>query len=366
MSIQRIEFDEASVRAVQILGLDESAVDLLSQEGLCASLRRAASFLCPASPQQIVDAVLDVVMPLTASADLQRNDVMELLDLLVSSGDLLELRKPESRTRLLFLGPPSYVEKQPGEYRLLGVRPYGEVLLDEDALGAAVVYEGHTRSVVLDAVGAAEVLGVTGAGLHRLTAEQWTKAPRQDPAAAVIEQARQRLAGEHAPGRVSGLSVIDSATSVRYYKGRWREPAAADSGVFVGRRPQAYGAPIWCVVELEAGIPQAVVDLPVESATAPGWDEARRIQAALDAQRDAPQVCRVGSCGSPDGTRVMDFFAPLPSWAERYLELTVLPIPKSQGALFSYQVPEAAVSNAMGFLSKSLWMTAATDGEQGR
>lgn len=285
MSLHRIGRDEMAARSVGILGLDESAVDLFSTEGICASLRRAASFLCPASPRQIVDAVLDALVPLGAA--LERDEVNEALDALVGAGDLLEIRPTGERVRLLFLAPPSYVEKRPGSFLLLGIRPNAEPILDEQAVSATITYEAHTRLVELDPDGAAGALAA--AGLHRLTREQWARAPRQETATATIERVRAQLATHRAPGQVSGLTLIDPAKPVRYYKGRWREPIATDQGIFVGRRPQAYGAPIWCAVDLADGVPQAVLDMPVDSAIAPGWDDARRLQAALDAERRSPQ-----------------------------------------------------------------------------
>jgi hypothetical protein len=357
VTIQRIGRDQVAARAVGVLGLDDSTIDLFSVEGLCASLRRAASFLCPASPRQIVDAVLDALAPL--GVDLERHEVNAALDTLVGTGDLLELQPSGARTRLLFLGPPSYVEKQPGSFLLLGIRPNASPILDEQSVGAAVTYEAHTRSVELAPDTAPEVLAA--ARLHRLTREQWTKTPRVEATTAAIERARGQLVEHRMPGSVSGLTVIDPTTPVRFYKGRWREPAASDQGIFVGRRPQAYGAPLWCVVDLADGVPQAVLDLPVDSAVAPGWDDARRLQAALDAQRGSPQVFRVRPTGRPDGDFIFDFFGPLPSWAERYLDLTGLPVSRSQGALFSYRVPDAAQGDITLFLSKSLWMQIAEE-----
>lgn len=361
MSIHRIDPDEVATRAVSILGLDPSVIDLYTLEGVCASLRRAASFLCPASPRQLVDAVLDALAPL--NREIERDDVAGALDRLIGSGDLLELRASGARSRLLFLGPPSYVEKRPGHFLLLGIRPSAGLLVDEQSLGSTVTYESHTRTVVLDEHTAIE--GLAAAGLHRVTREQWIKAPRYDLAATVVEQAIDRLQSARAPGRVTGLMVIDSTTSVRYYKGRWREPLAADQGTFIGRRPQAYGAPIWCVVDLADGVPQAVLDLPVDASVAPGWDDARRLQAALDAHRGGPQLFRARSTGQTGDDWIFDFFGPLPSWAERYLDLTGLPVAKSPGALFSYRVPDGAETETRALLSNALWMQA-TEEVQGR
>jgi hypothetical protein len=83
---------------VGILGLDDKNVDLFSTEGVCASLRRAASFLCPAAPRQVVDAVLDALTPL--NPDLKRDEVTEALYTLIGIGDLLELRPTGSRALL--------------------------------------------------------------------------------------------------------------------------------------------------------------------------------------------------------------------------------------------------------------------------
>lgn len=351
MTVQRIERAEVATMATGILGLDPEAVDLLSTEGLCASLRRAASFLCPASPRQIVDAVLQALAPL--SERLERDTVVAALDALVISGDLLELLQAGSRSRLLFLGPPSFVEKHPGEYLLLGIRPHAAALLG--ATMDEVIYDAHTRTVLLDpASGPASLLA---AGLHCVSKKQWTRAPRIESPAEVIEKTRKRLSAERSVGMVTGLTIIGPADSGQFYKGRWREPSDADDGIFIGRRPQAYGAPIWCAVELANGVPQAVLDLPVDSTVAPGWDEARRIQAALDAARGAAHIYRVRRGTRPGGT-FLDFFAPLPSWAERYLAISGWPAAKGPKSLFSYCVPDAAADDAQQFLSSSLWMTA--------
>jgi hypothetical protein len=360
MTVNRLDSTEVSALVVRMLGLDET-LDLFSQEGLCASLRRAASFLCPASPRRLVDAVLDTLIPLGGEPPITRDDLMEYLDLLVGAGDLLELKQSGEQTiRQIYLGPPSYVEKQAGQYLLLGVRPYAAPLIDVDAMGAEIVYDGHTRTVLLDPSEADNTLA--DAGLLRMTAEQWIKAPRTEPYSAALDVIRERLELDRVPGHINDLKIIDSSRSVRFYRDRWRSPVTTDTGIAVGRRPQAYGAPIWCGVLFDTGIPQAVVDLPIESTTAPGWDEARRLQAALDAERGTPQQYRVHGGGVSGGTQVIDLFAPLPTWAERYLELVGLPVPKTRGALFSYRVPDAVVRDVEGFLGESLWMTA-TDGE---
>ncbi|MBK6871224.1 MAG: hypothetical protein IPG94_07450 [Kineosporiaceae bacterium] len=145
MKLTKLTADIASYLAVETLGLDPEAVALTSTEGIAVSLRRAASFMCPTSPGRLVDAVLGALGPLDRD-DLQRDEVVQLLDQLVASGDLLELRHESGRsTRLVYLAPPSFIERVPGTYLLVGVRPFGAPLIS-DELAGAIEYEGTPES----------------------------------------------------------------------------------------------------------------------------------------------------------------------------------------------------------------------------
>jgi hypothetical protein len=244
------------------------------------------------------------------------------------------------------------VVKEPGRYLLLGVRPFGAAMVGE-TLASDVQYEGHTRTIELapDAAGAR----FAALALHEITREQWTMHPAAVSVAEFLDGYRQRLDSAGPSGQVDGLTLIDPSSAVRYYRGRWRPPRPSDSGDFVARRPQAYGADLWCFVRVAAGVPQRLVDLPVTGATTPGRDEAWRVQAALDAERGEPQVFRTRAAigGSAD---IVDLFSPVPSWAERYLELVGLSVPRLKGSLFSYRVQTAATPDLAAFLAGMLWM----------
>ncbi|MGP3955613.1 hypothetical protein ACTWPT_06410 [Nonomuraea sp. 3N208] len=361
MRIVPLTGEEAAKRTVQALGLDESAIDLFSKEALCASLRRAASFLCPATPRQLVDAVLEALAALDESSSITRDQVAGQLDLLVSIGDLIELPRPRDLGgRQLYLGPPSYVTKAPGQYLLLGVRPNGAPLVDESN-GARVQFECHMRSLALDAELAPAQLHA--AGLHEIRREHWFKSPSAASAAAVVAAMCRRLDGAAESGQVDGLTVIDSETSVRYYRGRRRQLSDSDFGDFVARRPQAYGADLWCLVRIEHGTPRALVDLPVDDPAASGCDEAWRLQAAVDAVAGRPQLLRVRSAAGADGSRILDLFGPVPGWAQRYLELVGTPVSPTRGALISYRVPCSVIGELSAFFADMLWMCVMEEGE---
>lgn len=360
MRVIALSVQEVGERATEALGLDETVTDLFSPEALSASLRRAASFSCPASPRQLVDAVLGALCPLDKSSRTARHHVSAQLDLLVSIGDLIELPDDgEGRGRQIYLAPPSYVEKAPGQYLLLGVRPNGASLVDE-ALGAKVHHEGHTRFLELDTERAHARL--KAGHLHEISRAHWLKRPRVEHAATVITLMRQRLDGAGDSGEIDGLKIIDPEASVLYYRGRWRPIASGDSGDFVARRPQAYGADLWCFVRVERGVPRALVDLPTGDVTASGCDEAWRTQAAVDAVRGTPQVTHVQLAPDKTGDLRLDLFSPVPGWAQRYLELVGTLVPQARGALASYRVPVSALSDLSGFFTDMLWMHVNVEG----
>jgi hypothetical protein len=360
MNLRTLTRASAAELAVLSLGLDEELVDLQSPEALCASLRRAASFLCPATPRGIVDVVLDAVTALDPEEGPTRQDLMDMLDHVIAVGDLVELRQEGYRTtRQLFLGPPSFVEKVPGEYLLLGVRPFAAPLVDA-ALAAEVRYDDHMRTIVLDAeTGPAKL---AAAGVHHVPRDLWLRLPRRESAGELVAEVRERLLEAGRVSSSANLSLVDSSTPVRYYRGRWRPPEPSDQGDFVARRQQAYGADRWCVIRMVDGAATALVDLPLGDPTAAGCDEAWRLQAALDAERGGPQVFRLREVAGVVDAQVLDLFAPLPSWMQRAVELIGWSVPRAGGSLFSYRVPSVALPGLVGLLTDMLWMRQFNDG----
>lgn len=350
---------ECEALALSTLGLTEAGVDLFSVEGIAASLRRAASFLCPCAPRQIVDAVLEVLRPVRPESEPTREDVGLVFDQLIAAGDLVELRQGETRTtRLVYLGPPTYVDKEPGRYLIAGIRPFGAPLVPGD-LGK-VTYEGHVRSLEIDPATAASVLGTIG--LHRVEPDKWVGQPAKLTADELIEGVRIRLTTALNAGDAAQFEIIDPAKRVTYYKKRWRPLNPTDSGAFVARRPQANGADLWCALRVSNGVPQRVFDFPIDNPLVPGRDEAWRFQAAIDAVRGTPQLYRMRPIDGPGSDVTVDFFSPLPGWAQRRLQLVAAATDRSPGALFSFRASATATENIRRCLDEMLWMQAMEEG----
>ena len=354
-----IDADAVRADAVESLGLGTIGVNLTSREAISASLRRAASFLCPATSGRIVRAVLEVMAGLVPNDDDLRRELDATLDLLIASGDLLYLPTGDGGSmRRLFLGPPSFVQRSANAFILVGVRPDGAPFVD-DELAPLITYEGHTRTLRMrDALDGAEILGA--ADIARLTKDQWVRAPRSTLASEVLAYYTTRLLAAGTSSGIAELQLLDPATPVRYYRGRWRTPMPADNGTYVARRPQAYGADLWCVAVLAGGQVVRFVDLPVDDRLSLARDEAWRLQAALDATLGHPQQLRIRE-GQQADVRVLDLFSPVPSWAQRYLDAVGVPLGRSGGSLFSYGLAVSDVDEITAFLSAGLWLATADE-----
>jgi hypothetical protein len=357
MDIRRVSPQQAASSALEALGLGNAEVDLVEPEGLAESLRRAASFLCPATRSRIIRAVSDALAGLPGSADLRGADLEGMLASLIGYGDLLELPPgtPGPGRRLVFLGPPAFVRRRSGACLVMGVRPDGAALLSGELAGL-ISYESHTR-IIRPAGPEAISDQLTGADLPELTEGQWLQSPPPAPAEQVADSYKRRVDAARPAGEIAGLQIIDPAAPVTNYRRRWRSPVKSDGGYYVGRRPQQYGAGLWCFAALSGGMPQRIVDLPLEISAAPAADEAWRLQAALDALTGRPQQFRVTS-GSQPGTVVLDFLSPLPSWAQRRLDVIGTPLIWRPGALFSYSIPHAEAAEEHRFLATMMWMSA--------
>ncbi|MFJ9946658.1 hypothetical protein [Kitasatospora sp. NPDC091207] len=354
MSVSALSCHEVARRAVHMLGLDETLIDLSAPEAICSSLRRAASFLCPTTPRELVDAVMEVLGPLDVSSAATRGQLATQLDLLVAIGDLVELpNRMDLGRRKLYLAPPSYVTQAPGRYLLLGVRPDGLPLLDE-SVGGDVRHEGHVRSIELDATTGPARLHA--AGLHAISMHDWRRQPSVASATSVVGGMRQRLDRAAQSGLVRDLKLLDPESSILHYRARWRRPVDGDCGDYVARRPQAYGADLWSFVRVESGQPLALIDLPTDDPAGSACDEAWRLQAAIDATRGEPQAVRIRPAGGAPGSRTLDLFGPVPGWAQRYLELVAVPVPPARDALITYRVPLWAIGELTEFFTDMLWM----------
>lgn len=330
---------EAWSRVGDVLGVPGVHVGA-SPELIAAALRRAAALCGPCAPRALTDLVFGPMRDL--ADDSVRDDIAEMLDVLVGHGDLIEVTPGEGvGGAVIYAAPPAFVQKGVGDVALLGVAgEQGSGLPPE--LQSQIQYRGHIRWIATATI--AEQLVTLG--WTSLTMKTWCRQPGIETAKALLQRYKEMLAGRPAAGSVGSIEIIRSETSVKYYKGRWGPPEG--TGLFVARRPQRFGAALWCFVELFDGRVERLLDLPTSRGLR-GCDEAWRLQCALDAERGKPQLF------ASLGGGVVGFFSPVPGWMRRRWDL-VGEVGKVPRTLFSYTFPEKLLEEQLLVAREALWM----------
>ena len=329
---------------------------------LAALLRRTAGMLCPCSRTSLRAAIVESLSSLHDLDDLPSR-IEALTDELIVAGDLLELTDvttadTDAKGTWVFAAPPGFVERKSGSVFLTGIVPDHDSVLPE-SLGRRVVHGKNSRYIEQQSgEELAELLA--SEGLARLPESTWLKAPKKQTASAYLEKAMQRLASEPTCTPITGLEIIDSETRPTYYRGRWTTPKS-QSGTFVSRRPQEFGSPIWCFAELQAGLLVRVIDLPLGTYRWRACDAAWHLQMAIDQETGRPQQYRITLLGN---VCRLDFFSPLPLWAERRLMVLGEKRP-GEKSLFAYEIPAAEIGEEEFFLQTNLWLVRENDTGEG-
>jgi hypothetical protein len=336
------------------LGLNPEKYSLESAEGIACALRRAAAYLAPCSPTTLVRAVVSPLEGLVSNLDEKREAVEEILEAVIAHGDIAEhedILGSTSSGRLLYAAPPSFVMRKSGTALVLGIAQDHKAPLPSD-LEEKLEYVGCVRRLV-----APEPFPLRKTlrefGLAELSADYWTKMPattRSDRHVASANELLDRASTFNAD--VPGLSILDPGEPVQYYRGRWKE-LKKRSGRFVGRRKQAYGADLWCYVEVDQGVPRRLVDFPFGPTRHRACDHAWHLQMAIDSVRGHPQEYAIDE--KEAGVSLLKFFSPLPQWAQRRLVGVGNP-EASKGCLLSYSVPQEELEEERSFLASSLWL----------
>lgn len=352
MAITVLTTGDVAQKALATLGLPPEKFDFSMDEALAAALRRTASFHCPCSRVDIVRATSETLAGLVDTNKPVDERLAELLDAMISYGDILEIKPKNTARAELLLGPTSFVARADNHtFLLIGIRPDGQPLLGED-LFQNITYRKHTR-LITTSNPTLFTATITSEGLTHVDQDQWLNAPRVVTPQALHDSYIKELdyRGENAGS--TELEVIGKQG--RYYKDRWEVLTAKHTGYFVARRPQTYGAPQLCFVHTSDDRRTRMLDLPKDHWPSSAYDEAFRLQAALDEIAGFPQQVRTTRCNDISHV-ALDFFFPLPAFLKRRLEIIGNPCPASRGALTSYKLPQEHAAEELAFAAKHLWM----------
>ena len=319
-----------------------------------AALRRLCSFMCPCPEHAVVAAVVRSFrdMPDLASCDVEF--VESVVERLLTGGDLLELSKvamagAEEHPTWVYCAPPGFVERGERIY-IFGIGPDDAQFLPE-SLHARLKLDGAARFLESEpGEGLPDTLA--SLGLRKISPKTWLSGHSAETASTTVQKASTRMERDGVRGALPGLTILRHADGERLsYSKRWGEPAK-ESGLFIGRAPQAHGAPLWYLLHLQVGAVTRSILLPSPDRPERACDEAWRMQLAIDAANGFPSTCRVTAVG--DGCR-LDFDFPLPMAAKRRL-LFLGGRESDQRAVFSFSLPTSESAQEASFLKTHYWI----------
>ena len=359
--IERVTPSEVLAGCRHTLGLSEPSDGSIDDALLAALLRRSAGIHCPCSRATLRASVLECTQTLAADEASLSQRIDDTIETLTVGGDLLEfddvvIEDSDVRQTWVFAAPPGFVIRPNGTAFIFGVVPDQDTFLPS-SLSTRVLQDGFTRSIEpLKGEGLAGELREQG--LQELSEQAWLRSPKDESPDDMLRRVERFLAHQTPIITIADLKILDPVWPVTYYPGRWVAPTN-QTGIFVARRPQEFGAPMWCLVRLEDGAPVHLLDLPFEKTRWRACDTAWHLQMAIDHCRHQPQQYRRRP--ETHGVR-FDFFSPLPQWSQRRLMIFGSPVPRDR-CLLSYLVPSAQAETEERFLQTRLWLSHTVDSE---
>lgn len=353
--MRRISAKEVHERKIIELRLDSDALDLTSTEAIAGALRRVASFSCPCAGSTLVRGVVRPLRGLVDDLADFKDSVETVLDAMIAHGDLIEQARISEDScyeteLLLYAASPCFIMRQSGVVILIGISSEYPFSLPE-YLEARIEYISHIRRM-LPLPGEDLRTNLIQLCVTELSYSNWLKQPPAQSPAEYISKLNMLLDAAPQSLEIPGLSLLDPERPVRYYRGRWTEPSN-QTGRFVGRRAQAYGADLWCFIEVNKGNPVKFIDLPIKNSSWRGCDEAWRLQAAIDFERGSPQIFKIHP--GPSENIIFRFYSPVPMWARKRWDAVGESIEPS-GSLFSYKFAKSELSEEVNFIKKFLWL----------
>jgi hypothetical protein len=348
----------AGVARSMSLPKDAATLEPTSNALIAQSLRRSVFIAAPCSARNARNLVRVALAPLTDSQEAFDERISGVLEDLLATGDLLEMRRENTDGSELVLrpAPPSFVKRGDGTFILLGVA--GDDITPH--VDGAVSFRSSGLRTINPNDSTACNLALLDLGLIELTSSMWMHSPAKMTAKEFLQGWLARLPQTPHPEKVEELEILDTSTPTTFYNGRWRPVRDNDGGMYLARRPQKYGAKLWSLVEVKTGLVQGLADVHSKDARIRDCDEAWRIQAAFDACAGAPQ--KVGVVREAESA-VFSFFSPLPAWAVRRLTMLGDQF-KPVGALLGFRIPIQNTDDELCWLEETLWL-ARNDGGAG-
>jgi hypothetical protein len=359
MVVSEINKEQVIQLMRQTLELPHSNEHVLDEVLLAASIRRAAAFLCPCSETTLLNTLCASLSPILDDELTLLSKLQDAINKLFIGGDLLELSDVSvgdinAKGTWIFAAPPAFITRPNGNIFIFGITP------DENSpipsLSSRIDYEGYKRILRKQENEDLEST-LRDLGLVQVSDKAWFKLPKVVAPDKYMSELSRRFSIDKICGSVSEYEIIDHQLPNNFYRKRWVKPKD-QTGLFVGRRPQVFGSPIWGLFEISQGNVTNFIDLPLalNGVQQRGCDTAWHCQLAIDHLQGQAQKFRMRDY---EQGVIFDFFSPIPLWAERRLNVIGHSTRFSDG-LFSYFIPKDEVPAEVKFLTEYLWMKTIT------
>jgi hypothetical protein len=350
--VRLVSAKDVEAVTVSRLGFDVDSADLLTPEVLAALVRKTASFECPCPPAILAKSVSRLLEPI-CPGDTLKDSVRGTINSVTSYGDLIETHESTdtSSNFLLYLAAPSFLQVSEALFLLFGVTPDGEDMTPPDLRQRVEPVMYSRRLAVHDPVECRDTL--VQVGFESLKLDSWLRCPPRQSPSELIALYDDALSKSGPPGVPEDVILIDASQSVNYYRGRWTK-LKKQTGRFIARRSQTYGAQLWCYLEVSNGVVTRLLDFPLFELHWQAFDEAWHLLQAMDAVSGHPQSFRVRKA-SQTGMVAMDLFSPAPTWATRRWDAVGLrTMPDS--SLMSYIFPATQIHAECEFAAERMWL----------
>lgn len=320
---------------------------------IAQALRRTVFIEAPCSIRTVCSLVMNSLGPLTDEPENLKTLIYDIIDDLVNLGDLLEMRDEIAGETNLILrpAPPAFVLRRDGTFIIVGVA--GDDVTPPQVNDFNLVYYPSGLRILIPSNTQSCRQTLIDLGLIELPMITWLRAPVSITADKLVKSWISRLPNDIHPEKIENFEIIDISNTTSYYKGRWQSLNEQHAGIYIARRPQRYGARLWCLAEIRDGLVQRFVDIHSGDARFRDCDEAWRLLAAMDALTGSPQQVRVVY---EKEITVLSFTSPLPSWAIRRLSLVGERL-KPHRALLQFSLPLHNSEEELHWLEESLWLT---------
>lgn len=338
------------------LGLSDS--QQLDNSLIAQALRRAVFIGAPSSSRTVCSLVMNSLGPLSDDPGNLKTLIYDIIDDLVNMGDVLEMRDEIAGETNFILrpAPPAFVLRSDGTFIIVGVA--GDDVTPPQVNDFNLVYYSSGLRTLTPTNTQSCRQTLIDLGLIELPMITWLRAPVSITADQLVKSWVCRLPNDIHPEKIENFEIIDTSKSTSYYKGRWQSLNEQHAGIYIARRPQRYGARLWCFAEIRDGLVQRFVDIHSGDARFRDCDEAWRLLAAMDALSGSPQQVRVVH---EKEMTVLSFTSPLPSWAIRRLSLVGKRL-KPHRALMGFTLPLQNSEEELRWLEETLWLTQDHDG----